>query len=212
MHRRAPFAFVFLLGVACSAERSSDRLGAAAETAPSAQPAAVNGAGAPSVVPPATATRARLNPEVRAACEATAAAWRGIGNATIRELDTLLTLQDVIHDHAQDTVAVSGTAAARWAGCAVEGFAVAGLDSLQLRALYWPAVGWVVFPRLNADGPGSTVQVYQRGWVRCQVAGEWDPGDDGDSTYVATPFHRELTLCWRHGRLVNHADTVYLGG
>jgi hypothetical protein len=212
MHPRARFAFAFLMGAACSVERSSDRVGAAHDSLPGVERTAVGVGSAPVAVVTPPATPVMTDPEVRAACAATAAAWRQVGTATVRELDTLLTLQDVIHDHALDTVPAPGTAAGRWAACAVYGFAEAGLDSLQVRALYWPAAGWVAFPRLNADGPGSRVQVYQRGWVRCQVASEEDPGDDGDSTYVAAPFHREATLCWRHGRLVNDADTVHLGG
>ena len=145
-------------------------------------------------------------------CAATAAGWRTVARATVRELDTLLTEKDVIEDPALDTVAPPGAVAGRWAACAVEGFAEAGLDSTQQRALYWPAAGWVVVPRLTADGPGGQVQIYQRGSVRCQVAGEWDPGDDGDSAYVPAPFHREWTLCWRHGRLVVPQDTISLGG
>lgn len=56
-----------------------------------------------------------------------------------------------------------GTIAGRWAACKVKAFAEAGLDSAVQHALRWPASGWVVFPRLTADGPGSQVQVYQRG-------------------------------------------------
>lgn len=149
----------------------------------------------------------------RAVCSATAARWRAVRRVTsVREIDTLLTIGDVIEDPALDTVPPPGSVNGQWAACAVEGYADAGLDSTAGRALYWPAAGWVVFPRLGADGPGRQVQVYQRGWVRCEVAGEWDPGDAGDSAYVPVPFHREWTVCWRHGRLVADADTVYLGG
>ena len=132
--------------------------------------------------------------------------------ASVRELDTLLTRQDVIEDAALDTVPPPGTVAGHWAACKVEALMKTGLDSTAAHALRWPASGWVVFPRLTADGPGSQVQVYQRGLVRCQVAGESDPGDDGDSTYVPDPFHREWMLCWRHGRPVVPRDTMNLGG
>ena len=149
---------------------------------------------------------------VRAVCAASAATWRTIAGANVRELDTVLTRQDVIEDPVLDTVPLPGAVAGRWAACKVEAFVKTGLDSAAAHVLRWPASGWVVFPRLTADGPGSQVQVYQRGLVRCQVAGESDPGDDGDSTYVPDPFHREWMLCWRHGRPVVPRDTMNLGG
>ena len=150
-------------------------------------------------------------PEARAICAAAAARWRTIHGVTVRELDTLLTDADVIDDPELDT-APPGAVGPRFAACAVESYAANGLDSTLARSPVWPLADWVRFPRLNADGPGGQVQVYQRDWVRCQVADEWDPGDDGDSTYVPTPFYREWTFCWRHGRLVAPADTMYLGG
>ena len=199
MRPRALLAISFLLGVACSVERAGREESAPPDSGDGSPPAAVS--------PPVPVV-----PEVRAACAAAAAAWRAVSHATVRELDTLLTAEDVIEDPERDTLPPPGAVAGRWAACAVEGFAEMGLDSTQRRGLYWPAAGWVVFPRLNADGPGGQVQVYQRGAVRCQVAGEWDPGDDGDTSYVPDPFHREWTFCWRHGRLVAPQDTMMPGG
>ena len=215
MQPRAAVALALFVGTACAAEHGGER--------PSPASDAASGTGAVPVVaaarvPAATAaTAASAAPrapdaEVRAACAAAAAAWRKLPGTAVREVDTLLSVNDVIEDRETDTLPRTGATTARWAACGVEGFAEAGLDTTQQRALHWPAAEWVVFPRLNADGPGGQVQVYQRGWIRCQVAVEWDPGDDGDSTYVPVPFHREWTLCWRHRRLVIHSDTVNLGG
>jgi len=148
------------------------------------------------------------DPEARAACEAAAVPWRGRPGATVRLGDTLLGPNDVIADPAADTLTSLGAATGRWAACAVDGRAPAGLDSAGRADLYWPAAGWGTLARLNADGPDGQVQVYQRGWVRCQVAWEWDGGDDSDSSYVPDPFFRERTLCWRHARLLAPEDTM----
>ena len=209
MRPLALLAFALLACTACSVERRGDDSRAAPDSSDQAHMAAAS--------PPAAAVPAPITPtgpdaEARAACAAAAAAWRAIPSATLRELDTLLTMHDVIEDPVLDSAPPPGAVAGRWAACAVEGYAEAGLDSTRQHPLYWPAVGWVVFPRLTADGPGAQVQVYQRGWIRCQVAEESDGGDDGDSTYVPTPFHRERTLCWHHGRLVAPQDTISLGG
>jgi hypothetical protein len=150
------------------------------------------------------------DPEARAACDAAASPWRGRQGPTVRVSDTLLGARDVIADPATDTLTPPGPAGDRWAACVVEGLAPAGLDSAGRAGLYWPAAGWGALARLNADGPDGQVQVYQRGWVRCQVAWEWDGGDDSDPAYVPDPFFRERTLCWRHGRLLAPADTMPL--
>jgi hypothetical protein len=166
---------------------------------------------APVAEEPPPAVAVVLDTEVRAACAAAAAPWRGGGGATVRLGDTLLGPGDVITDPATDTLAPPGTPGGRWAACTVEGLAPAGLDSAGRAGLYRPPAGWGVLARLNADGPDGQVQVYQRGWVRCQVAWEWDGGDDSDSAYVPDPFFRERTLCWRHGRLLAPEDTMPLG-
>jgi hypothetical protein len=211
MASRALLTSLLLLQAACSVEQKGEESRIAADAAPGSTslPAAVI---ASPTAAPTTALPPPLDREARAVCAGVAAAWRTVARATVRELDTLLAHGDVIEDRELDTLPPASGDPARWAACAVEGFAEAGLDSIQQRTLYWPAAGWVVLPRLHADGPGGQVQVYQRGWVRCQVAGEWDPGDDGDSAYVPVPFHREWTFCWRHPRLVRHADTVNRGG
>jgi len=195
-----------LAGVACSVERRGDEAGARFDSTGRAPVAA---AASPR---PASVAQSAPDSQVRAVCAASAATWRTIAGASVRELDTVLTRQDVIEDPALDTVPPPGTVAGHWPACKVEAFMKTGLDSTAAHALRWPASGWVMFPRLTADGPGSQVQVYQRGLVRCQVAGESDPGDDGDSTYVPDPFHREWMLCWRHGRPVVPRDTINLGG
>ena len=148
--------------------------------------------------------------EARAACEAAAVPWRGRSGAMVRLSDTLLGPGDVIADAATDTLPPPGTPGGRWAACTAEGLAPTGLDSAGRAGLYWPAAGWAALARLNADGPDGQVQVYQRGRVRCQVAWEWDGGDDSDSAYVPDPFFRERTLCWRHGRLLAPEDTMPL--
>ena len=158
--------------------------------------------------PPAAAVV--LDPEARAACAAAAIPWRGRPGVTVRISDTLLGPGDMIADPATGTLNPPGAAGHRWAACAVEGLAPAGLDSAGRAGLYWPAAGWCALARLNADGPDGQVQVYQRGWVRCQVAWEWDGGDDSDPAYVPDPFFRERTLCWRHGRLLAPEDTMPL--
>jgi hypothetical protein len=61
----------------------------------------------------------------------------------------------------------------------------APLDDVFARAR---AAGWTERDKLLlADGPDGSVLAVSRGNVACVVSGNWDGGDDGDSTYVPSP-------------------------
>jgi hypothetical protein len=50
------------------------------------------------------------------------------------------------------------------------------------------AAGWTERDKLlEADGPDGSVLAFSRGDVACVVSGNWDGGDDSDSTYVSAP-------------------------
>ena len=57
---------------------------------------------------------------------------------------------------------------------------IASFDSLLTRLGEAGRSGNIVF---SADGPDGTIQGYQRGGVTCILRGEWDGGDEADSTY-----------------------------
>lgn len=76
---------------------------------------------------------------------------------------------------------------------------------------YWNAperYGWSHLIHTQADGPDGSSTAYQRGLVRCHVAEAWDGGDDSDSTYVPSPWYRQETSCWWHGRQLMPGDTT----
>lgn len=58
-------------------------------------------------------------------------------------------------------------------------------------------LGWIRDLRLMADGPDGTTQGIRRDDLLCVVVGEWDGGDDADSTYVPSPGYRLRMGCWR---------------
>lgn len=57
--------------------------------------------------------------------------------------------------------------------------------------------GWTERPLLlAADGPDGSVQAVSRGNVACLVSGEWDGGDDSDSTYVPADGFTVSVACF----------------
>jgi len=159
--------------------------------------------------PPGEASFAALPADVTAACDSAAARWRALPGTSLVRGDTLLRPGDLPYDLVGDSiipVPESGLHA-----CFVSGMAPAGLDAASGPRLYWPASDWGMVWRLAADGPDGQSRVFQQALVRCQVAGEWDGGDDSDSTYAPDPFFRERVVCWQHTRLLLPADTAQLG-
>lgn len=57
--------------------------------------------------------------------------------------------------------------------------------------------GWRDEPRYSADGPDGTAFALSKDGVWCFVRGEWDGGDDADSTYVASDVYQFAFFCAR---------------
>jgi hypothetical protein len=57
--------------------------------------------------------------------------------------------------------------------------------------------GWKQEPQYSADGPDGTFFALSKGDVWCFVRGEWDGGDDADSTYVASDVYQFVICCAR---------------
>jgi hypothetical protein len=66
------------------------------------------------------------------------------------------------------------------------------------------AAGWTSLSRFQADGPDGSVVGLLRGGVICIVRGQWDGGDDSDSTYVPDPGYQLEGTCFT----AEPADTV----
>lgn len=148
-----------------------------------------------------------MSPDVQAACDSAFARWAAVAGAVLEHGDTTLYAGDLIADMIGDSV-LGSIPPAGLPACHVAGTSPAGLDSAGQARLYWPATGWVSLWRLTADGPDGAVQTFQRGLVRCQVSGEWDGGDDSDTTYVPSPFFRERTICLGQARPLLPSDTA----
>lgn len=122
---------------------------------------------------------------MRAACDSTARAWRALGTANVRQVDSTLR-----------TVSESTFVA----GCTVVAFAARGIDTLQAGRLYWKpdtTTGWVDRWDYSADGPNGGVRTYDRGGIRCEVEISVAGHDDSDTTFVPAPWIRERTHCFK---------------
>lgn len=155
----------------------------------------------------ATAVNPAIDAAVLAVCDSALVRWQHESGAIVTSRDTVLGPGDFITDYVADK-AVEVPPSTRYPGCVVIGEHPTGADTDIERRLYWKSANWLALPRLIADGPDGGVVTYQKGWVRCQVSNERDGGDDGDSTYIPAKFYRETTLCWRHSRQIEAADTM----
>lgn len=138
--------------------------------------------------------------EVRAVCDSVAGRWRAIPRAVVESADTVALARETDHDADPHL---------SYAACVVTGRRDEGLDSTMQHLRFWPASAWTRVWKLDADGPDGSFATYQRGMVRCHVWEQWDGGDDGDSTYVPSPFYEEQTICWRHRYRVLVTDTLH---
>ena len=68
-------------------------------------------------------------------------------------------------------------------------------DAISLIEAYMNRSGWRNDEECSADGPGGTFWGMRRAGVRCLVLGEWDGGDDSDSTYVPAPEYKVIVDC-----------------
>jgi hypothetical protein len=82
-------------------------------------------------------------------------------------------------------------------------------DTSQAAQTYWRLTHWPELLRWHADGPDGESGIYQRALTRCEVARQWDGGDDEDTTVAVSSFQKETTLCWRHPRPLVATDTGF---
>lgn len=186
---------------ATAAVRGGDSLPVGART-----PAAESALAAPALIAAANVTaptpRSLGAPpaEVRAVCDSVVERWRAIPRAVVASADTVAEARETDYDADPHL---------SYAGCVVTGQRDEGLDSTMQHLRFWPASGWTRIWKLDADGPDGSFTTFQRGMVRCHVWEQWDGGDDGDSTYVPSPFYGEQTICWRHRYRVLVTDTLH---
>ena len=143
----------------------------------------------------ASAEAIRVPDDVRVVCDSVAAMWRQVPEAKVVASDT------VIAPRTDDSP--SGDVAA----CEV----IATIDSIDdtshVTPTYWHMTHWPELIRWQADGPDGESGIYQRGFTRCDLARQWDGGDDEDTTAAVSSFQQETTLCWRHSRPLVATDT-----
>ena len=56
---------------------------------------------------------------------------------------------------------------------------------------------WKQEPRYSADGPDGTFFALSKGDTWCFIRGQWDGGDDADSTYVPSDVYQFVICCAR---------------
>jgi len=148
-----------------------------------------------------TATAGGLSPDVRAVCDTVAARWHAVRDARVEARDsTVVPINRNSIRQGQPDELLPATPA-----CVV----AMGIDSGKAESPkgYWPASDWTELWIINADGPGSRMQNFQRDLVRCQVSSESDAGDETDSVAVPSPSFSETTVCWHHPRRIIASDT-----
>jgi hypothetical protein len=59
--------------------------------------------------------------------------------------------------------------------------------------------GWRQEPRYSADSPDGTFFAMSKGDLWCFVRGQWDGGDDADSSYVPSDEYQFVISCTRLG-------------
>ena len=146
-----------------------------------------------------------LPADVRAACAEVAASWRSTPQIVLREIaDTSAEDFSVDSNGTRHTCAVIVDDSAAFADTARVNKAG------PAKSTYWRTfaqAGWIQL-RYAADGPDGSETQYQRGQVRCLLDERWDGGDDGDSTYIPSPFYEQNTSCWWNPRAVADSDIV----
>jgi hypothetical protein len=55
--------------------------------------------------------------------------------------------------------------------------------------------GWMEEVKYSADGPDGTSFALSKDEILCSVRGQWDSGDDADSTYVASDIYQFIVKC-----------------
>jgi hypothetical protein len=137
----------------------------------------------------------------RSVCDTVAARWRSVRQARVETRDS--TANPINRNSIQQGLPDETLPQTPACVVAVE------IDSGTTTSLpsYWPAAQWAELWIISADGPGSQLQTFQRGLVRCQMSSESDAGDPADSVAVASPWFTETTVCWQHPRPLVVSDT-----
>jgi hypothetical protein len=139
----------------------------------------------------------RVPDDVRVVCDSVAAMWRHVPEAKIVASDT------VIVPPTDDPP--SGDVPA----CQVVATVDSITDTSHVPETYWHMTHWPELIGWHADGPDGESGIYQRGFTRCDLARQWDGGDDEDTTAAVSSFQQETTLCWRHSRPLVATDTGF---
>ena len=177
------WSIVTLVGIVAACSRSTPR--------PTVADSAHREAGT------AHAELVRVPGDVRLVCDSVALTWRRIAEAKVTAVDTLISPRT-------DDVPNAETDA-----CQVVATLDSVADSSRVAETYWRGTHWPELIRWHADGPDGESGIYQRGLTRCEVARQWDGGDDEDTTVAISPFQQETTICWHHPTPVTAVDTGF---
>ena len=145
----------------------------------------------------ARSERIRVPDDARLICDSVALTWRRVAEAKVTTIDTLILPR------------TDDSAKAEVSACRVLAAMDSVVDSNRVAQTYWRATHWPELIRWQADGPDGESGIRQRGLTRCEVARQWDGGDDSDTTVAISPFQEETTICWHHPTPVTAADTGF---
>ena len=146
---------------------------------------------------PPRAEAIRVPDDVRVVCDSVALMWRRDPEAKVVASDTVIAPRT---DDASD---------ARAEACQVVATIDSIADTSRVVETYWHLTHWPELLKWHADGPDGESGIYQRAFARCEVARQWDGGDDEDTTVAPSSGEQESTLCWRHARPLAVTDTGF---
>lgn len=133
---------------------------------------------------------------VHAVCDSIAASWHAVRFARVVTTDTMI-------------FPLGGDSTARdVAACRVTATLDSTLDRASTPVLFWIRSNWPTDPVWLADGPDGQTKVYQRGFVRCEVAESWDGGDETDTTYAPSAWTEETSTCYQTRTPLNRGGDV----
>ena len=135
------------------------------------------------------ASTIQLSSTVRAACKQIYLAVLGTPGTIIETLEGTFRDEVVHRDITGCMIIISGA----WSE-------LAGKQSpVDLIFQFLTDQGWQQQPQYSADGPDGTLYALCKDEVLCLVRGQWDGGDDADTTYVPSDVYQVIVYCVQFG-------------
>jgi hypothetical protein len=138
----------------------------------------------PAAIPSAGAI---LPEDVQLLCERARAVMSNTPGTFVESIDGIFYEGDVPPEDAGCLIVVSGS----WSDLEGSG------DPIERLVEILSADGWKEDAESSGEGPDGTAITLTKGAVACRIHGQWDVGDDTDSTYVPSDVYQVIVRCER---------------